>query len=127
MRHRVRLGFAFGTRDPPGRDAGLSGTLVAQAQAAECAGFDSGWVPDHLMQTPVAAPKDDPMLECYTTLGALAALTSRVYLGALVGCAAYRNPALLGKAVTTLDAILHGRATSASRSGRSSGSMWRAG
>jgi F420-dependent oxidoreductase-like protein len=111
VRHRVRLGFSLGDYPrPPEGDRGLFDSVLAQVQAAERSGFDSVWVPDHLMQTPVVAPPDDPMLECYTLLGALAAATSIVRLGAFVGCAAYRNPALLGKAVTTLDVISRGRA-----------------
>jgi F420-dependent oxidoreductase-like protein len=111
MRRHIRLGFSLGDYPRPvAGDTQLFDTVLAQVQAAEGAGFDSVWVPDHLMQTPVVAPEDDPMLECYTTLGALAAATSRVWLGAFVGCAAYRNPALVAKAVTTLDIISHGRA-----------------
>jgi F420-dependent oxidoreductase-like protein len=111
MRYRVRLGLALGDYPRgPGGDAEVFDSVVAQTVTAEQAGFDSVWVADHLMQTPVVAPRDDPMFECYTTLGALAALTSHVRLGAFVGCAAYRNPTLLGKAVTTLDIISHGRA-----------------
>ncbi|HEY8523830.1 MAG TPA: TIGR03560 family F420-dependent LLM class oxidoreductase [Acidimicrobiales bacterium] len=107
----IRLGFTVGDYPrPPAGDAGLFDTVVAQAQAAERAGFDSFWVPDHLMQTPAVAPKEEPMFECYTTLGALAALTSTLRLGAFVGCAAYRHPGLVAKAVTTLDVISHGRA-----------------
>jgi F420-dependent oxidoreductase-like protein len=105
------LGFSLGDYPTPAEGPlKLFDSVVAQVRAAERAGFDSVWVPDHLMQTPVVASKDDPMLECYTTLGALAALTSTVRLGAFVGCAAYRNPTLVGKAVTTLDVISHGRA-----------------
>jgi F420-dependent oxidoreductase-like protein len=111
VRYRVRLGLAMG--DYPrtaGGDAELFKSIAAQTQAAERSGFDSIWVADHLMQTPVVAPRDDPMFECYTLLGALAGLTSHVRLGAFVGCAAYRNAGLLGKAITTLDAISGGRA-----------------
>jgi F420-dependent oxidoreductase-like protein len=111
MRYRVRLGLAMGDypRSAAG-DAELFQSVVTQTLAAEKSGFDSVWVADHLMQTPVVAPRDDPMFECYTTLGALAALTSHIRLGAFVGCAAYRNAALLGKAVTTLDVISGARA-----------------
>src|SRR5690242_15140437 len=111
MRYHVRAGFTFGDYpSPPAGDAGLFDEMVQLARAAERAGFDSLWVADHLMQTPVVGGRDQPMLECYTTLGALAAVTSRVHLGAFVGGAAYRNPGLLAKAVTTLDVISHGRA-----------------
>jgi F420-dependent oxidoreductase-like protein len=111
VRLRIRLGFSLGDYPRPSEgDTGLFDSVLAQVQAAERSGFDSVWVPDHLMQTPVVASRDEPMLECYTLLGALAAATSSVRLGAFVGCAAYRNPALLAKAVTTLDVISKGRA-----------------
>ena len=104
----VRLGYAYGHY---GRDrAGLFDAVLEQARAAEDAGYDSVWVPDHLMQATAVAPVDDPMIECYTTLGALAAVTSNVRLGAFVGCPAYRSAALLGKILTTLDVISGGRA-----------------
>jgi F420-dependent oxidoreductase-like protein len=111
VRQGVRLGFSLGDYPRPADgDAGLFDSVLAQVRAAERSGFDSVWVPDHLMQTPVVAPRDDPMLECYTLLGALAAATTSVRLGAFVGCAAYRNPTLLAKAVTTLDVVSKGRA-----------------
>ena len=50
------------------------------------------------------------MLEAYTILGAVAARTSRVKLGAMVTGVTYRNPAFLAKVVTTLDVISSGRA-----------------
>jgi F420-dependent oxidoreductase-like protein len=111
VRDVMRLGFTLGDYPTPaGGDAVLFDSVLDQVQAAERAGFDSVWVPDHLMQNPVVAPRDEPMLECYTLMGALAASTTTLNLGAFVGCAAYRNPGLLGKAVTTLDIISHGRA-----------------
>jgi F420-dependent oxidoreductase-like protein len=111
MRNLVRLGFTLGDYPrPPGGDAELYDSVLAQVLAAEKAGFDSIWVPDHLMQNPVVAGREEPMLECYTLLGALASATSEVRLGAFVSCAAHRNAGLLAKAVTTLDIISHGRA-----------------
>lgn len=104
----IKLGLAYGSYNTDNRE--LFDSLLAQAKAAEEAGFDSIWVPDHLMQAPAVASVDDPMLECYTTLGALAAATSKVRLGAFVGCPAYRSAALLGKILATLDVISHGRA-----------------
>jgi F420-dependent oxidoreductase-like protein len=65
---------------------------------------------DHFYQLPMLGRPDQPMLECYATLSALAAETSRVKLGAMVGGVTYRNPALLAKQVTTLDVISGGRA-----------------
>jgi F420-dependent oxidoreductase-like protein len=78
--------------------------------AAEDAGFDSVWVMDHFFQLPPLGGPDQPMLEAYTLLGALAARTSRVQLGTLVTGVTYRNPGILAKIVTTLDVISRGRA-----------------
>lgn len=80
------------------------------AQAAEEAGFDSLWVMDHFFQIPGVGRLDEPMLECYTTLGHLAAATQRVKVGALVTGVIYREPGPLVKEVTTLDVLSGGRA-----------------
>jgi len=79
--------------------------------AAEEAGFDSIWVMDHFFQLdPMLGKAQDPMLEAYTTLGFIAASTKTVKLGTLVSGVIYREPALLIKAVTTLDVLSGGRA-----------------
>ena len=85
-------------------------TVIAQAQEAEAAGFDSVFVMDHFYQLPGLGTPDQPMLEAYTALGALATATNRVQLGTLVTGNTYRNPTLLAKAITTLDVISQGRA-----------------
>jgi probable F420-dependent oxidoreductase len=81
----------------------------ALAQAAERAGFDSCWIEDHLISR---FPNRDErgMWECFTTLSALAATTSRIQLGPLVACTSFRNPTLLAKMSDTLDEISDGRA-----------------
>lgn len=84
--------------------------LAETAMAAEDAGLDTVWVPDHLLQADPNSTPDSAMLEAYTTLGYLAGRTSTVGLGAMVSAATFRPPALLIKAVTTLDAISGGRA-----------------
>jgi F420-dependent oxidoreductase-like protein len=97
--------FSYGT----GVDE-LFPTVIAQAQEADTAGFDAVFVMDHFYQLPGAGTPDQPMLEAYTTLGALATATSNVQLGTLVTGNTYRNPTLLAKAITTLDVISQGRA-----------------
>lgn len=84
--------------------------VVELACAAEGSGFALVTVMDHFYQIKGVGPETDPMLEAYTTLGALAARTSRVKLGTLVTGVTYRNPAVLAKQITTLDVISHGRA-----------------
>ena len=106
----LRLGyqipnFSYGT----GVDA-LFPTVVAQAKEAEAAGFDTVLVMDHFYQLPGIGTPDQPMLECYTTLGALASATSTIQLSSLVTGNTYRNPAILAKTVTTLDVVSAGRA-----------------
>src|SRR5215470_13510697 len=91
-------------------DDRLFDRVVENARAAEKAGFDLFTVMDHLYQIRGLGPETDPMLEAYTTLGAIAASTSRIQLSAMVTGVTYRNPALLAKEVTTLDVISKGRA-----------------
>jgi F420-dependent oxidoreductase-like protein len=80
------------------------------AVTAEASGFDSVWVMDHFYQLPGLGRPEENMFECYSLLTALAARTSTVRLGAMVGGMTYRNPAFLAKAVTCLDVISGGRA-----------------
>ncbi|MCJ7438037.1 MAG: LLM class F420-dependent oxidoreductase, partial [Acidimicrobiia bacterium] len=91
-------------------DDALFDTVVDFAVAGEESGFSSLWVMDHLYQLPALGGEDQPMLEAYTLLGALAARTRSVQLGTLVTGVTYRNPALLAKQITTLDVISGGRA-----------------
>lgn len=72
----------------------------------EAMGFDSLWVCDHLYgpQSPTI-----PILEAWSLLAGLAAVTDRVELGTLVTPTGMRNPAHLGKVVATVDAIAGGR------------------
>jgi F420-dependent oxidoreductase-like protein len=92
---------------PPER---LFDRLAENVAAAETAGFDLVTVMDHFYQIGAVGPEELPMMEAYTTLGALAARTHRVLLGTMVTGVTYRNPAFLAKAVTTLDVISNGRA-----------------
>jgi F420-dependent oxidoreductase-like protein len=91
-------------------DAEMFESVATLAVMAEDSGFDSVWVMDHFWQLPPLGGPDQPILEAYTLLGALAARTSRVELGTLVTGVTYRNPAMLAKMVTTLDVISGGRA-----------------
>ena len=82
---------------------------VAAAEAArgfEALGFDSVWVCDHLYgpQSPQL-----PILEAWSMVSAVAAITERVQVGTLVTPAGMRNPAQLGKVIATADNIAGGR------------------
>jgi F420-dependent oxidoreductase-like protein len=98
----VRFGAQLWSQqtDWPGfRDAAL---------AAEANGWDSVWTWDHLLA--IFGPWEQPILEGWTTLAAVAAVTSRVRLGLMVGANTFRNPGLTAKLATTLDNISGGRA-----------------
>jgi F420-dependent oxidoreductase-like protein len=84
--------------------------IAETAVTAEASGFDSFWVMDHYHQIGSMGAPEEPMLEAYTLLGAVAARTSRIKLGAMVTGVTYRNPAFLAKVVTTLDIASSGRA-----------------
>ncbi|OHU19299.1 LLM class F420-dependent oxidoreductase [Mycobacteroides franklinii] len=106
----IRLGyqipnFSYGTGV-----AELFPTVVQQVRDAEASGFDTVFVMDHFYQLPMIGTPDQPMLEAYTALGALASATSTIQLSTLVTGNTYRNPTLLAKAVTTLDVVSGGRA-----------------
>jgi F420-dependent oxidoreductase-like protein len=111
MRVPIRLGLQIPNFDLPGvSPERLFDRLSAIAGTAEDSGFDSLFVMDHLHQIPPMGPQTNRMLEGNALLAALAARTSRVNVGLLVGGVAYRNPALLAKIATTLDTISSGRA-----------------
>jgi F420-dependent oxidoreductase-like protein len=88
----------------------IGARLASIAPAAEEAGFTSIWVMDHFLQIPGVGREWEEMLDSYTTLGYLAAVTSRARLGVLVTGITYRNLAHLGKIVATLDVLSGGRA-----------------
>src|SRR5437867_533666 len=78
------------------------------ALAAEAAGWDSIWTWDHLLA--IQGPWQQPIFEGWTFLAGVAAITSRVRLGLMVGANTFRNPGLTAKLATTLDHVSNGRA-----------------
>ena len=88
----------------------LGRQLAAVARTADEAGFDSISVMDHFFQISIIGPPEQDMVEAYTTLGYLAACTSRARLLTLVTGVVYRHPGILAKMVTTLDVLSGGRA-----------------
>ena len=99
----MRLGAAFWLQGAAWPE------LRAAAVAAEEAGFDSLWVDDHLLND--EGDPEAPKLEAWTTLAALAAVTSRARLGLLVGANTLRNPGLVAKMAVTLDEVSGDRLT----------------
>jgi F420-dependent oxidoreductase-like protein len=106
----VKIGLQLNRFDYAGGTPAIGPTLARVARDADDAGFDSIWVMDHFFQIRGLGPVEDPMLEGWTTLGFLAAHTSRVRVGLMVGGVHYRLPGLWVKAATTLDVLSGGRA-----------------
>jgi F420-dependent oxidoreductase-like protein len=106
----VKLGLQISSFTWPGGAAQIGPTLGRVVRAADDAGFDSIWVMDHFFQIRSVGAATEPMLEGYTTLGFMAANSSRARLGLMVGGVHYRLPALWAKATTTLDVLSGGRA-----------------
>jgi len=106
----VRIGLQIPDFNGAGGAQQLGRGLAAVARTADDAGFDSIGVMDHFFQIGVIGPPDQDMLEAYTTLGYLAACTSRARLLTLVTGVIYRHPGILAKIVTTLDVLSGGRA-----------------
>ena len=77
--------------------------LVGAALAAEEAGFDSGWVTDHVLVPPEHAPIYGSITEALVSLGFLAARTTRLQLGVSALVVPQRNPLVVLKQLTSLD------------------------
>ena len=106
----MRIGLQVPSFTWPGGAAETASRLKDIAQTADDAGFASIWVMDHFFQLEdMIGPADDPMLEGYSTLAYLAAVTKRARLGTLVTGVIYRYPGVLVKAATTLDVLSGGR------------------
>lgn len=106
----MKLGLHYYSYSRPPEPDRIAPTLAETARVAEQAGFDAFTVMDHYFQMEFGdLEATEPMLEGYTTLGYLAALTDRMTLGMLVTGVMYRNPGVLAKAMTTLDVLAEGR------------------
>jgi F420-dependent oxidoreductase-like protein len=106
----MRLGLHIPDFTWPNGPERLGPDLAEVVSAADAAGFDRISVMDHVWQIQMVGPPEGEMLEAYTTLGYVAAHTSRAKLLTLVTGVVYRDPGLLAKMVTTLDVLSGGRA-----------------
>jgi F420-dependent oxidoreductase-like protein len=106
----VKIGLQIPDFTTPDGPARLGADLATVARTADEAGFDFIAVMDHFFQIRAIGPPEREMLEAYTTLGYLAACTSRAKLLTLVTGTVYRDPGILAKIVTTLDVLSGGRA-----------------
>jgi F420-dependent oxidoreductase-like protein len=107
----MQLGIHYMNFTQPDVGPEKMGRLLREtAIAAEEIGSSWFTMMDHYFQMEHFATAHDPMLEGYTSLGFVAALTNRMQLGLMVTGVTYRHPGLLAQIVTTLDVLSEGRA-----------------
>src|SRR5438093_4905566 len=104
----MKIGLQVASFNWPGSPQNIGSKLAEIAHTADECGFDSLWVMDHLFQ--MEAPQmgvtwKEPMLDSYTALSYMAAVTKRARLGAMVTSVIYRHPGHLVKIVTSLDVL----------------------
>jgi probable F420-dependent oxidoreductase len=97
----VEVGVLIPTREVVMSGRPQTGPLLAMAERAEAAGFDSVWIGDSI----TARPRHEPL----TLMAAVAARTRRVRLGTGVLLPALRNPVVLAHVIGTLDRVAEGR------------------
>jgi alkanesulfonate monooxygenase SsuD/methylene tetrahydromethanopterin reductase-like flavin-dependent oxidoreductase (luciferase family) len=102
----------------PNYGAALAAERLADAAvAAEQAGFDSGWVTDHLVVPDEHAPIYGTIAEALVSLGLLAGRTQRLELGVSALVVPQRNPLVVLKQLATLDLLSGGRIVTAVAAG----------
>ena len=106
----MKFGLQVPSFSYPGGTPDIAPTLERIVRTADEVGFDSIWVMDHLFQIRSVGAVDEPMLEGWTALGWIGAMTKRARIGLMVGGIPYRLPAIWVKAATTLDVLTGGRA-----------------
>ena len=105
----MKIGLQIPSFTWPGGAKEIGPTLAKIARTADQGGFDLIGVMDHFFQIQSLGPPEQEMLEAYTTLGYLAANTSRARLVTIVTGVVYRYPGVLAKTVNTLDVLSGGR------------------
>ncbi|MET0984712.1 MAG: LLM class F420-dependent oxidoreductase [Steroidobacteraceae bacterium] len=105
----MKIGLQVPNFTFPGGAAKIPGVLAEIARTADAVGFYSLWAMDHFFQIEYVGPKDNDMLEGWSTLSYFAGLTRKVKLGTMVTGVTYRYPGVLVKTATTLDVLSGGR------------------
>jgi len=106
----MKIGLDIADFTWPAGPAKIGSTLGDIARTADEVGFDSIWVMDHFWQIRMNGPEHHEMLEGYSALSYIAAVTKRAKLGTMVTGVVYHQPGILAKTVTTLDVLSGGRA-----------------
>src|ERR1700679_3051486 len=106
----MKIGLQIPDFSTPRGPERLGAELATVARTADDAGFEYIALMDHFFQIPAVGATEQEMLEGYTTLGYLAACTSRAQLLTVITGVHYREPGILAKIVTTLDVLSNGRA-----------------
>jgi F420-dependent oxidoreductase-like protein len=106
----MRIGLQIPDFTWPGGPPELGPTLRRIARDAEDAGMASLWLMDHFFQISMVGPAENDMLESWSALAHVAAVTERISLGTMVTGVTYRHPGVLVKTATTLDVLSGGRA-----------------
>jgi len=109
----VKIGLQILSFNWPGSPENIGPKLAEIARTADELGFESIWVMDHLFQmdmAPMDLSPEQPMLDGYTALSYIAAVTKRARLGTMVTGVTYRQPGHLVKIVSNLDVLSGGRA-----------------
>ncbi|MGI0080261.1 MAG: TIGR03560 family F420-dependent LLM class oxidoreductase [Nitrososphaerales archaeon] len=106
---RSKLKFGYQQPSHTFENVAIFERLKQIALDCEEQGYDSFWIMDHLLQIELVGRADEPIMEAYTTLAALAAITGKIKLGVLATCNFFRSPSLLAKMGATIDQISNGR------------------
>ena len=107
----MKIGLQIPRFNWPGSPQNIGPKLIEIAQTADQWGFSSLWVMDHFFQVGKGyGPPEDPMLDGYTTIAYLAAVTQKIKVGLMVTKNFHHHPGMLVKIVTTLDVLSGGRA-----------------